>query len=150
MIQRIQSIFLLLAALCLGLLFIDSFDFAKANNIAGSDPILGDGDYDTNDHPLLMGLVIAGMIISLITIFLFKNRNLQSNITKLAMVIIIGLVAAAGYYFAQNESLAESLNGSLELSFGWASPTLALIFAVFALRGINKDENLVKSMDRLR
>jgi len=150
MIQRLQSIFLFLAAISLGLLFIESFDFGRASGISNTDAVLSDGDYDTNDHPILMGLAIAGIVISLAAIFLYNNRTLQGNITKLVMAVIIALAAAAGYYFAQNESLAESLNGNLELSFGWTSPVLALIFAAFALRGIDKDEKLVKSMDRLR
>jgi len=150
MIQRIQSIFLLLAAICLGLLFLDAFNFGIAESVTTNDTMLSDGDLDASDHVLMSGLAIAGIIVSLVSIFLFNNRKLQSNVTMVSFFIISMLHGAAGFYFHQNSEFAESLNGSLEFSFGWACPFLALVFAVLALRGIGKDEKLVKSMDRLR
>ncbi len=150
MIQRIQSIFLLLAVVSIGLLFVDSFNFAIASEATASNSILSDGDYDTSDYPLLMGLAGVSMAILLISILLFKNRSLQSITTKLGVASIVLLTGAAAYYFGTNETLAESMNTTISPSFGWANPIFALVFTVLALRGISKDDKLVKSMDRLR
>jgi len=150
MIQRIQSIFLLLAAIVLGLLFHEAFDFAQVAGAPESNTILGDGDLDANDYPILMGLAGLGAVVLIAAIFLFNNRTLQSNIVKLGLLIVAALGGLAAYYFFNMNQTAESLNATLTPSIGWASPALALILSVLALRGISKDDKLVKSMDRLR
>jgi hypothetical protein len=150
MIQRIQSIFLLLSVIALSLLFVDAFNFATVTGAPETDVILGDGDLDTYDYPMLIGLSGLGAVVLLISIFLFNNRNLQSNIVKLGLALVAALGGGAAYYFMTMNDTAESLNATLAPSFGWASPVLTLIFCGLALRAISKDDKLVKSMDRLR
>jgi len=150
MIQRIQSIFLLLAAVGLGLLFIESFDFATTSGEITTSTVLADGDVDINDYPIMMGLVGLGAVIFVAAIFLFKNRVLQSNIVKAGLLVVLVVFGFAGFYYGSNQTIAESANASLDFSFGWVGPVLALLFSLLALREISKDEKLVKSMDRLR
>ena len=150
MIQRIQSIFLLLAVVALSLLFVDAFNFATVTGAPDTDRILGDGDLDTYDYPVLMGLTGLGAVVLLISIFLFSNRKLQSSIIKLGLALVAALGGLAAYYFMTMNDASESLSATLAPSFGWASPALALIFCGLALRGISNDDKIVKSMDRLR
>ena len=150
MLQRIQTVFLLLAAIALALLFVDTFNFATSTGAPETDVILGDGDLDAYDYPLLMGLAGLAAVVLLAAIFLFKNRGLQSNIVKLGLALVAALGSGAAYYFMTMNETAETLNATITPSFGWASPALALILCALALRGISKDDKLVKSMDRLR
>jgi len=150
MLQRIQTIFLLLAAIVLALLFVEAFNFATVTGAPETDMILGDGDLDTYDYPILMGLAGLATVILLVAIFLFNNRSLQSNVVKLGLALVAALGAGAAYYFMNMNDIAETLNATITPSIGWASPVIALILCGLALRGISKDDKLVKSMDRLR
>ena len=150
MLQRIQTIFLLLAAVALALLFIDAFNFATITGAPETDMILGDGDLDTYDYPVLMGLTGLAAVVLLSAIFLFNNRNLQSNIVKLGLALVAGLGGVAAYYFMATNETAETLSATVAPSIGWVSPVIALVLCGLALRGISKDDKLVKSMDRLR
>ena len=132
------------------LLFIEAFDFANANGAATEDAILGDGDYDAYDFPILSGMIAVGMIIFLGAIFLYNNRTLQSTITKLGLAVVFAILGFAAFQFGAVEKMASAIDTTLSLSFGWASPALAILFSLLALRGISKDDKLVKSMDRLR
>lgn len=150
MLQRIQTIFLLLAAVALGLLFIDAFNFAIVTGAPETDKILGDGDIDAYDYPVLLGLAGIAAIVLLGAIFLFNNRNLQASIVKLGLGLAAGLAAGAAYYFYTMNETASSIDATIAPSLGWVSPALAIILCALALRGISKDDKLVKSMDRLR
>lgn len=150
MLQRIQTIFLLLAAVVMALLFLDTFNFATITGAPEADMILGDGDLDTYDYPLLMGLTGLAVVVLLAAIFLFNNRTLQSNIVKLGLALVAALGVGAAYYFMNMNQTAESINATVAPSFGWASPVISIILCTLALRGISKDDKLVNSMDRLR
>lgn len=150
MIQRIQSIYLFLGVIGLGLLFLSSFNFAVTNAEISSNPMLADADFDIDDHVALLCLTVGGLSILFISIFLFKNRKLQSNLVKLGLFLIIVIVGFAGFQFGSLQYVAESANATLSPSFGWLSVVLPFIFGILALRAIGKDEKLVKSMDRLR
>lgn len=145
MIQRIQSIFLLLAAIAFFSVF--AFDFATSNK--PNPGVLADQAYNVQDSGILMGLAILGGIASLVAIFLFRNRGLQVRLSYLSviMAILLPLVAFLLIYNERTLSVA-----GLEINDGLAiyPPLLALIFGILAGRFIKKDDKLVKSMDRLR
>ena len=130
MIQRIQTIYLLLiACLMIVLLFVP-----VSNNISYSWVL-----------SLNAGIVA---LLSGITIFLYKQRKLQ---IKLCNVILGLLVLFYVFIFVFNLDLP--LNVSIrDLGFSYTAlfPFIAIIFDFLAIRGIKKDEKLVRSMDRLR
>lgn len=138
MIQRIQSLFMLLAAaLNAGACYVP---FATAQPTEAG--ILADGQFTLTDSTLL--LILAGLtgLLALVNIFLHSNRVLQQNLNKLNLVLIaaftgLGIVNALG--------LAEST-----LSFGPALPVLAIVMLFLANANIKKDEQLVRSADRIR
>ena len=141
MIQRIQTIFLILAAAAAFALF--KLPFATT-----SEPVqasfFADKVYDINDHMALLGLFAGAGALALVSIFLFKNRTLQMNLTKLALLVnVVGLILAA-YFFSSSGS------DSGEAGLGVYLPVAFVVFGLLALKYIRKDENLVKSMDRLR
>jgi peptidoglycan/LPS O-acetylase OafA/YrhL len=140
MIQRVQSIFLLLAALAnLGAF---TLPLGAAQTTQAASPLFADGMLNLADHwglQAAFGLAAASVFIA---IFLFKNRPLQINLTRIGIVAVLA-GAALGIYFM----LA---NAGAQWAYGWAAPLLAIVFSAIAIRAIRNDEKLVKSMDRLR
>jgi peptidoglycan/LPS O-acetylase OafA/YrhL len=139
MIQRIQTIYLFLAAVFMALLFALPFLTAEAT----TEGPLQDGDYDVMDNIALLILVIAIVLLNIGTIFLFKNRKLQMNLSRIGLVAIIALLGlVALFIFGTAEKLGVGL--------GMFTPPIALILLFLANRAIYKDEKLVRDSDRLR
>lgn len=145
MIQRIQSIFLILASLGFWSLF--KFPFALSNKTAS--PFFEDQILNINDHTILLVLCVLGGALTAITIFLFNNRKLQLRLGILNSIFSIFLVAVAVWLVF---SKAPAIDSSLEISdqIGLYMPVLSLVFIILANYFIKKDENLVRSADRLR
>lgn len=151
MIQRIQSIWLLLAALTIVCLLIVPVLTDKSGSgtyiLYGSGIKFWDGDViDTSTNlPLFISTILAGLV-SLVNIFNFRNRTLQKRIASLNIILILGL----SFWLSQ---LGKQLPGGIEkaeIGFGLFLPLLAIIFTLLAIRGIKQDEKLIRSADRLR
>jgi hypothetical protein len=139
MIQRIQSVWLLLAAVCAFLSLKLSFYTGILVNDAKRVlvPLTS-----VITIPIVITAVAVG-IASLVTIFLYKDRKMQMRIcfaTLFASLLLIFL-----YFSYKNANYAE---GSYDIT----APIIFLIplFLIFAIRGIYKDQKLIKSLDRLR
>lgn len=155
MIQRIQSVFLFLAVVFAGLLFvcpIASFDYG---NDLMTLTILGvenqhDAVYFSNAYTLfLLVITILMVIVPLFTIFKFKNRGLQlklSSLTVFLNAIFCGLVFL--YYASDIQKTIASEN--ITYLFGAYIPLIDMVLSVLAMRWIKKDIELVRSVDRLR
>ncbi len=145
MIQRVQSLLLLGAGICFGLLFIIPF----ATSDVSIPQIFDDKIYNIHDNILLLILTIFGIVLSLAAIFLYQNRPLQLTLSKVNAVVSILLpVLAILLVFNEGNYSVDSA----EINDGWGVflPILSLILSIFAIRNISKDEKLVRSMDRLR
>ena len=145
MIQRIQSIFLLLAAAAFGALFALPFASTSANESVG---IFSDSVYNIMDNPALLGLAIAGTAIAVVAIFMFRKRSVQMRLGYLGMVVAMLIPVIALLYFSSQVGELEDQPPTDEL--GMFVPGVALVCLVLANYFIRKDEKLVKSMDRLR
>lgn len=143
MIQRVQTIYLLLAtAFSGGLIFV--FDLWKSvkKNIFVMD-LLSSDFLQLKAIPILFLLTA---LISLVAIFLYKNRQLQFVIVRISILINLILLGLLIY-------VSLSLPGETQVSEKGISmfiPILAILLLVLANKAIKKDEDLVKSVDRLR
>ena len=143
MIQRIQSIFLLLAAGAgLGLL---GLPFASTAQAQEGSALFADAQFLLNDNMVLLGLFVGGGALFLITIFLFRNRRLQMTLSLFGILLMVAGAAWGGYLFSQNIP-----DQAYDIKAGTALPLLGIIFAMLAYNRIKKDDKLVRSMDRLR
>lgn len=134
MIQRIQSIWLLLAGV-FGIITLNKpFFFGSQLGLAATN-LTGSSSFPI----LLMTIVVVAL--SFFAIFLFKNRKLQLTITIIDFILSIGLIAL---YFNATKDLIGNI--SLQSIFVFLIP----VFLLLAARGIYKDRKLVKSVDRLR
>lgn len=152
MIQRIQSIWLLLASITLAcLLFIPII----STTVGGINyHFITSGIYQEvgseikqveNSLPLFIGtLVIA--LICFANIFNFRNRTLQKRIAYLTVVLILAL---SGWAYTYATKIPGSLT-NVNYNAGLVLPILAIIFCLLTVRGINNDEKLLRSADRLR
>ncbi len=155
MIQRIQSLHLILIVVLSVLFLTGTFlDFTDESGQKVSLALNGNLGIQSG-VPLMHvskiwipDLILAALpLMSLITMFWFRNRKIQMllavSVTSLASALIIALS-----WFALN--LANSLRLGLRPGIRLAIPALILVFSILAYRGILKDDRLVKSYDRLR
>lgn len=145
MLQRIQSIFLLLTSTSFFSLF--ALNFATSNKSAKG--IFSDQIYNIMDNPILIGLTVIAGVMALITIFMFKNRPLQLRLGYILIVMSILLPLVAGLLM-YNEGVLNAPDVEINDSVGIYLPLLAILTTLLANRFIKKDNKLVKSMDRLR
>lgn len=152
MIQRIQSVWLLLASLTLFLLLL----MPVVGSIEGTKEfwIRATGLYQQENgvitkvasfRPLYITVIALGIMI-IGVIFNFKRRTLQKRMIGFAIAMIAGL-SFWTFNFAQR------IPGGLEnatYKAGIALPLLAMVFCALAIRGIRKDERLLRSAERLR
>ena len=171
MIQRVQTLWLALAVLLSIAMFffplaIFSFHYKEftIDGVYRLIPSQGSLTQTNIAWSSLITNVLVG-IISLITIFLYSNRGLQRKV--LAFAFLIALIEIALNYFWQmdaglKEAVTAICKGTPEIiqstidnakatwGFGMFFPVAQLVFFVFALRGIRKDEAIVRSADRIR
>lgn len=151
MIQRIQSIYLLAQIVVLSILFFVPFtEFISVDGIHAVFSHLSIADGET---VYLITFPVTAMIavmiaISLITLFLFKKRTLQIRFCVYNIILSIGLLVLFAYYILQIKHNIEI--AAISYKVWMAIPLISLFCSVQALRGIRKDEILVKSYDRLR
>ena len=146
MIQRIQSIFLLLAAgASLGLW---GLPFARTPQAIERSEIFNDAVYNLQDQVGLMVLFSLAGALAFLGIFLFRNRSLQMKMSMSALLLNLGGLVFGIYYLAQH--ITEQGEKALQDAAGMYLPVAAILFTFLAYRFIKRDEKLVKSMDRLR
>ena len=144
MIQRIQTIFFLLAGACFGGEFATSFAAATTTQV----PLFADGVYNVFDHIGLQLLAGLGLVMCLLVIFLYKNRQTQIKIGYLCTTLAILLpVAAVLIYMNQTQSAADF---QVEDQLGIYLPIGMIIFSLLGVKYVKRDDKLVESMDRLR
>jgi len=133
MIQRFQSLLLLIAFILLVLMFC----FPLCHFVDGSKVYV----YDS--YPVLV-LLLINILITFLTIFMYRWRMLQIRISIFNALIAIGLQGWIVYlfFFATGDNTAFSLIAVFPLA------TVILIF--LAIRYIGRDEALIRSLSRLR
>ena len=136
MIQRIQTLWLLLASIC-------AFASIKLPFYYGSLEVPGPTVTITPyDHFMLLVFVIATALMALVSIFLFSNRSLQIKMCVVGLVL--SLANLMHYFLYMKNFKTGGLSLYSILSF------LVPVFFILAIRSIYKDQKLLKSLDRLR
>lgn len=145
MIQRIQTVYLLLAAAAGAAPWFFNLWRARLVNNTYSY-FSGQSSY------LYFVLMMVIIVLALVSIFLFKRRRLQLRLTILNILLSVGLIALQ-YYLIEGEKkrLTDTavLDSSTYLPAAFL-PVLIVVLLFLAARGIYKDERLVKSLNRLR
>ncbi len=145
MIQRIQSVFLFLAAACCFGPFALPFAQSPEGAVLSSG-IFADGVYNLADQISLPIIFALAGLFALVTIFLFKRRKLQMRMAMLTAIIVFFAMAFVVVFLLQDPTAEVTF----DIKAGVIFPPLAFLFALLGHRYIKKDEKLVRSMDRLR
>lgn len=136
MIQRIQTIYLFIAALLSGVLIF----FVPLWSTEAGEPVY------VEEVIIALALFLGSAVLSVITIFLYKKRKLQFVLGRINILLNFFLLGFFVYW-------SLSLPGEMEISekgIGMFVPVLSIVFLVLANKAIKKDEDLVKSADRFR
>jgi hypothetical protein len=125
MLQRIQTIFMLIAFIALVLGAYLGFDGLK--------------------NLYALGFGFSGILV-LINIFLYKNRPLQVKLNYLVILLIL-ILSGLSIYQSGIVSGERSLS---KKDIEWLIPLVSIVFLLTANKYIKRDEALVKSVDRIR
>jgi uncharacterized membrane protein HdeD (DUF308 family) len=150
MLQRIQTLFLLFAAAAMLVASVTPLTVFMLNG----DKVLFEamGIYLNGTlNDATWGLLVIGIIsslLSLLTVFLYRQRMLQIRISLFNTVIMIGFYLYFGYIVYQMYQV-EHLQFQ-KMGIGIIMPLIAIILTILAIRKIGADEALVRSLQRLR
>lgn len=144
MIQRIQSVWLFLASMIAGLLFL--FPLFHYRAVAYPSMLPQEHWESVKNYLPLLIMAAALVLLPLVAIFFFGNRPRQRGIVWLSILFCIGFIALEAMRFANLGNMA-GLSWAIP---GPVLPVVSIVLDFFALRGIRKDEKLIKSLDRLR
>lgn len=152
MIQRKQTIWLLISMLVwITLFFKPTIGFTSvaegawmlfANGIREADG----GKVVVSAIPLLILFILIDLL-SLLSVFLYKNRTLQLRVTLYNMILQVLSYALIGFYVLQGK---KTLNADPGLLFFSIVPAVSFIFSLLAFRSIRLDIMLMKTLNRLR
>ncbi|MBA9078446.1 MULTISPECIES: DUF4293 domain-containing protein [Rufibacter] len=159
MIQRIQSVFLFLLVIAMVALFFVPI-WSKTNPANGQEYVLtafslgpaaattaAEASTSTIFIAILAGLAA---LIALYEIFQYKNRLTQMKLGLLNSLVMAALMGCAFYFSSYvGEDLVKTAQQG-EYMAGFYLPAVGLLMNVLANRFIKRDEDLVRSMDRLR
>ena len=152
MIQRIQTLYLALAAFVLGLMLqIPIVSFVIDGKIYDLTSYMLVNSQDAKDvifynYPLAV-LIIAASLLAFITILLFKNRKLQMKLTLFNWILTLGIYVLIAYYYFQAQAIKELV---FTFRLPVVYPAVAFILLVLAFRGIKRDEEIIQSLNRIR
>lgn len=163
MIQRIQTVYLaLVMVLSFACLVSPIGEYNVGNEVVASftnftfdvtNPMF---NYESVGPYALGILLIVVLLLSLLSIMLFRKRMRQLRLTIISSILLVGYIivyAMFAYFYGENLNLAnlvEEAKPVFHLKFIATFPVICLFLNILAIMGIRRDEALVRSLDRLR
>ncbi|MGO1752271.1 MAG: DUF4293 domain-containing protein [Psychroflexus sp.] len=136
MIQRVQSLYLTIVFILNAVIF----------NLLPASDFIFDNILGNNTYMIVSILFYASALLALISIFKYKNRQLQFVLGRLNMLlnaVLVGIFVYGSLNLPGESSFSEK-------GIGVLLPIISIVFIVIANKAIKKDEDLVKSVDRFR
>ncbi|MGC4058758.1 MAG: DUF4293 domain-containing protein [Chitinophagaceae bacterium] len=142
MIQRIQSVWLFVAAFVSAALFIfPLYHYTQG----GTEQLMG-----ARNEYLLLVLATLMTLLPMVAIFQFRNRKRQKGMVWTAILTAAAFIAVMLMKIQNLKNAGQpAINDNFALP-GPVIPVLTIVFLFLALSGIKKDEELLRSVDRLR
>lgn len=154
MIQRKQSIYLLLATICfivsavlpLGRCINADGLVNTINSIGLVNGVNGEVTYPYFACPMFFLVLCAFQSFGII--FMYKNRKTQAQLCNiLVLLVVVGYLICGALIFC---SCIDGTESSFRPSIGLGMPIVAAILTMLAHKGIMDDERLIRSVDRIR
>ena len=150
MLQRIQTVYLLLATICMVVsLFTNLAVFSYVDGTANFKAM---GFYNNGEllfstwSLLVIGIISA--VLFLIIIFIYKWRVLQIRFSIFNIFVMLGYYGLIAFYILKRNPEANS--EFVRVGIGMILPFVAIVFTYLAIRKIAADEALVRSLNRIR
>lgn len=149
MIQRIQTLFLLMALVLQFVMFFQPLAVLQLDDATFYDVYLKGYIFDnqTRNSFSLLFLAFITTLLNFIIIFLYKKRILQMRLTVYNTILLIGL---QGVIFYSIYNTSYNINAEVFLQYTAILPVVISILHLIAFKYIKKDEELVRSADRIR
>ncbi len=158
MIQRIQTVYLAVAAIVMALLFAFPLGNFYSDMNVYSFSIIGvksmvPGSLSPFNTVMFIPMIVT--VLAIIGLFIFtitqyKNRRLQIKLINIANLLLIVLIA--GIFFGYIPLIEKKTLLHIDYSkvFAIYFPMIALVLGMLASKAVRRDEKLVRSADRLR
>ncbi|HAA00610.1 MAG TPA: hypothetical protein DEP18_04580 [Flavobacteriales bacterium] len=152
MLQRIQTVYLFLATACLLLPFffsIAKFDLGSASYLFTATGLMKGGENLVAVPFQWIFLGLAGYTAA--AIFMYGNRQLQMRMGRMNYLLLTALIITL-YFVTDGLPQKFEVPAAVIVSYGvgFFMPVAALAFVFLANRAIRSDENIIRSIDRLR
>lgn len=105
--------------------------------------------FTTNFTPLVLANTALPIVLLALVIFKFNDRKYQMRWSKIAIFIQAVLSILTLIYLFTAEPASEIQKNYL-MSFGAFMPVLAILFTYLGFKGVKRDDDLIKSADRIR
>lgn len=156
MIQRIQSVYLFIATIALGVMFffplmgyygdLHTYQFnllEMHNQVPDTIRV-----FDTLFTIPLLATIVIVIILAFSSIFLFKNRRLQLKLIRID--ILLNLISIIAIFVGYSRYIQSVIEVEEQFKTGAFLPLISLVFLVLAYRAVKRDDELIRSADRLR
>lgn len=151
MLQRIQTLYLLIASIIVAALFKIPLLSLKTDTEVLILNYRGILDFASNEYLTtnLVGIILylAIVFIPVITIFLYKNRMLQMKLCNYGIIFNLLFLVDMAYYVYEVYNQGKV---SMQPDIGLLLPVISIVLIVLAKNNIKKDEELIRSVDRIR
>ncbi len=147
MIQRIQTVYILLAGVLTAILYkLKLADLSVNNELMEffAKGIFRGEDIVYNGLPLMVLIGIIA-VLHFAGLFLYKKRILQIRILVFSIILLLGLFGLF-FYFTYMGFEGAKVAFKIPVAF----PLIAVILDWLAIRAIGKDEALIRSLNRIR
>ena len=155
MIQRVQTLYLFfIVVISIVLFFVPLIEFVNGDSVFSLN-ILG-LEFENQENTISIStfplIVINSLIIVLtsICIIIFKNRNLQIKICKINLFLLSAFLIFTVMYSTQIEEKLGDKGLNTSFGLGIILPIISITLTYLAIRGIKKDQELIRSVDRIR
>ena len=148
MIQRIQTLYLLLVAfVMIAMLF---FPLGYVYSEEGASSMFNVFGLHGQDNPVawfLFVLPVACTLLSVLTVFFYNPRKLQIKLGYITLFVFVLFYICGGFLLW---NLKQQCNANISYTIVCIFPLIAFVLEILAIKGIRKDEKLIRSLNRLR
>ncbi|MGB1039087.1 MAG: DUF4293 domain-containing protein [Bacteroidia bacterium] len=157
MIQRPQTLFFIaVTAICIMMMFSDTVFYNSTNPATGEQfaveydetGIMASDGESKEKNTWIFSFIAAIGILSVVSVLMFKNRKLQLLLSSFNYLFILGLIVMM-YMYSIHMDYFEGA-GDSSFTFYAILPMALIILNYLGAKGVRKDEQLIRSMDRLR
>lgn len=150
MLQRIQTVYLLLASICMVVSLLTHLAVFSIGEELVRFEAMG---FYMNEEIIFStwGLFIIGNIsavLSVLIVFLYKKRMLQIRLSGINLFIMLGYYGLIAFYILRRNPEVGSMFENIGI--GMVTPFVAIVLTYLAIRKIGKDEALIRSLNRIR